>query len=149
MQVMVGVLIVSVLLLFLFIIRTNTTQENISSMGRNEKTFRSRLILHNIDSMTIRTHTGRKMELGEALSYACSYTEGTGPDFIDNQNIEDLLERYLNQYFGEDNYVLETENCFISLNTGRFDSLEGDRRIGTEYVIDLANGETARVILYL
>ena len=147
MQVMVGVLVVSVLLLFLFVIRANTTQESISAVGRSSQTFRSGLLLSNIDSMTIKTHTGNKMELGEALSYTCSYSSANTPDFIDNSNIRDMLKTYLDNYLGSGNYVLEIENCFISI--GSIDSTGEERRIGTEYVINLANGETARMILYI
>ena len=147
MQVMVGVLVVSVLLLFLFVIRANTTQESISAVGRSSQTFRSGLLLSNIDSMTIKTHTGNKMELGEALSYTCSYSSANTPDFIDNSNIRDMLKTYLDNYLGSENYVLEIENCFISI--GSIDSTGEERRIGTEYVINLANGETARMILYI
>jgi len=147
MQVMVGVLVVSVLLLFLFVIRANTTRESISAVGRSSQTFRSGLLLSNIDSMTIKTHTGNKMELGEALSYTCSYSSANTPDFIDNSNIRDMLKTYLDNYLGSGNYVLEIENCFISI--GSIDSTGEERRIGTEYVINLANGETARMILYI
>ena len=147
MQVMVGVLVVSVLLLFLFVIQANTTQESISAVGQSSQTFRSGLLLSNIDSMTIRTHTGNRMELGEALSYACSYSSANTPDFIDNSNIRDKLRTYLDSYIGSGNYVLEIDNCFISV--GNLDSPDEERRIGTDYVINLANGETARMILYI
>lgn len=149
MQVMVGVLVVSVLLLFLFIVRTNTSQESISALGETAQTFRSRVVLNNLDAMTIKTHTGEKLELGEALSYTCSFSSGSGPEFIDNSHIENIVEEYLNQEFGEENYVLQVENCFLSINTGDFDQLEGEKRIGTSYVINLVNGETSRVVLYL
>lgn len=108
-HIIIGVLIVSSVALFLFILQTGTTTDLMDDFSRRRESFNNQIHLTNFMDATYVTEDGDKLGMLMVYRYLCSYSTPQTLSPIDNDEAEEFIERYFNHTL-EGPYKLEADH---------------------------------------
>ena len=107
-HIIVGVLVVSTLALFLFVLQTTTTTEQIDTFTRRQQAFMAEIHLTNLVDSTYVTDDNTYIPMHTAISRLCDFDQMDTKTWMDNEHAKEYIESYLNETI-ETSYRLEME----------------------------------------
>ncbi len=147
MHIVVGVLVVSSLTLFLFVLRTTTTTDQIDTFTRRQRAFIAEVHLTNLKEATYVPDEDTYIPMFTALGRLCDFEDDKTVSWMDNDHAEEYIESYLNKTI-ETDYMLEIGGSSCP-KFERGEITENRISISRDIMIKIPQTEQTRITLTL